>query len=731
MPAEQFSLTVLQPWWLTLFLIAPLLVWFSRRSLSALGPARRSAALLLRLVVLSLLILALSELQLSRTSDKLCTLFVLDQSQSIPESLSSKSLEDVSNAIQRRKNERDEAGLIVFGRNARIEQPPAAYERTREIRSVGSLLDRQYTDVASAIQLALGSFPPDAARRIVLFCDGNQNRGNALAQAVLAKQNNVPIDVVPLEYRYDAEVLVDKVVVPPDLKKGDTANLKIVLRAARAAAGLMRLNRTSDDRREMVLEQQVSLREGLNVLTVKQTIDEPNFYNYEAQFEPRADSGDKLAFNNQASSFTWIRGEGRILFIESRRGLHQTLVDQLRAGNLNVTVRTSDQARDDLASLQQFDAVVVADVPAEELGESVQEALATNTREFGSGLIMIGGPDSFGAGGYAKSPLEKALPVDMEVPSTKVRGKGALVLVMHACEIPEGNYWQKQTAKLAVKMLGKMDECGLLYWDGQASWRFPLQAVGDGVRINSRIDTMTPGDMPNFTDTLQMSLNSLLKSTAMIKHVIVISDGDPQPPPASLLQAYLQAKITISTVSVASHGAFEKTNMQNIAKTTKGRYYEVTNSNRLPQIYIQETRVVARPLIYEQPTGWAPVVASPTEPTAGLPRELPPIRGLVLTTPKSTAEVPIISPLPADGDRNVLLAHWQYGLGKAVAFTSDGGRKWTADWKDQEIFGKFWSQLVRWSMRGGESENLSVSTLEKDGVVTVVVNAIDKTQEFL
>ncbi|MGL5094708.1 MAG: glutamine amidotransferase, partial [Planctomycetia bacterium] len=271
----------------------------------------------------------------------------------------------------------------------------------------------------------------------------------------------------------------------------------------------------------------------------------------------------------------------------------------------------------------------------------------------------------------------------------------------------------------------------LLYWDGKASWRFPLQAVGDGVRLNGRIDTMTPGDMPNFTDTLQMSLNSLLKSTAMIKHVIVISDGDPQPPPASLLQAYLQAKITISTVSVASHGAFEKTNMQNIAKTTKGRYYEVTNSNRLPQIYIQETRVVARPLIYEQPTGWAPVVASPTEPTAGLPRELPPIRGLVLTTPKSTAEVPIISPLPADGDRNVLLAHWQYGLGKAVAFTSDGGRKWTADWKDQEIFGKFWSQLVRWSMRGGESENLSVSTLEKDGVVTVVVNAIDKTQEFL
>ena len=141
--------------------------------------------------------------------------------------------------------------------------------------------------------------------------------------------------------------------------------------------------------------------------------------------------------------------------------------------------------------------------------------------------------------------------------------------------------------------------------------------------------------------------------------------------------------------------------------------------------------VVARPLLFEKTPAWSPVIAYPTEPVAGLPRELPGILGYVLTTPKPTAEVAVVSPLPADNDANPILAHWQYGLGKSAAFTSDLGWKWAAAWPSSPLYGKFWSQVIRWVMRGGESENLAVSTQEKDGVVTVVVNALDKGEEFL
>lgn len=726
-----WTIAFLSPWWLALLAVLPFIVWQSVGSLSGLGPVRRWIAIIARCTVLALIAAALADMQFVKKSDRLCTLFVVDQSQSIPQDKSAEALSAVAHSMNTREKDTDLAGMIVFGKNARIEMPPAEYPRDRRIGAIGSLVDRQYSDIASGIKLALGSFPPDTSKRIVLFSDGNQNRGNALAQAMAAKQINIPLDVVPIEYRYDSEILVDKIVLPPDLKKGDTANLKIVIRSARAASGILKLNQVTEGESQTILEQRVVLHEGLNVLFRKQTIEEPNLYTYRAEFIPDADAGDQLARNNQASAFTYIRGEGRILFVQQASGQHQQIVDKLRQDNLAVTVMQPDQLRGNLAQLRQFDTVILANVPAEMLPTNVQEMIVANTHDLGAGLIMIGGPESFGAGGYIGSPIEKALPVDMEIKSTKIRGKGALVLVMHACEIPEGNYWQKQVAKLAIKMLGAQDECGLVYWGGQTSWLFKLQPVGDRRMMNSRIDRMTPGDMPDFDSSMRLALSALAPSEAMTKHMIIISDGDPSPPSPSVLNGFVNAKISVTTVAVASHGRFERTLMRRIAATTKGRYYEVSNPKALPQIYTKETRVVSRPLIYEKEQPWKPTLRTVTDPVSGLGADLPGIRGLVLTTPKPLADVPIASPLPSENDINPILAHHQYGLGKAVAFTSDTGEKWAIGWPESEAYAKFWSQLIRWSMRPGESENLSVSTQEQDGKVTVVVNAIDKASEYL
>ena len=731
-----WSVTFLNPWWLLLLVVLPVIVWQSARSLAALGPVRRPLAIVLRLCVLVLIAAAIADLQLVRKSDRVCTLFVLDQSQSFPGDASEHSLDIVSSALGRRSSDRDMAGLIVFGKSARIELPPAEYPRDERILGIGSLIDRRHSDLGAGIKLALGSFPPDSGKRIVLFSDGNQNRGNAIAQAVTARRNDVAIDVVPFEYRYDSEILVDKVVVPPDLNKGDTAKLKVVIRSGRDAVGTLRLNRLVDGSPQEIATSRIELHRGLNVRVLDKTIDEPDFYEFEAQFEPDPEAGDRVARNNQASAYTWIRGEGQVLIIAPTKSDQEVLADTLRKDNLSVTVRAPDAIHANLAELRQYDSVIVANVPSERLTESVQETLAANTRELGAGLIMIGGKESFGAGGYIGSPLEKALPVDMEIKSTKVQGKGALVLIMHACEIPEGNFWQKKVAKLAVKMLGRQDECGLLGWDGgrgKVEWKFKLKAVGSRTQMLRQIDRMTPGDMPDFGPAMQLAITSLAKSTASTKHVIIISDGDPQPPPNSVMARFKKAEVTCTTVAVAAHGRFEKQLMKSIADSTGGRYYEATNPKTLPQIYTKETRVVSRPLIYEQPTPWLPQIAVSTDPLVGLPTELPAIRGYVLTTPKTapTVEVPIISPRPVDVQANPILAHWQYGLGKAVAFTSDAGERWAVGWPKSEMYAKFWSQLVRWSMRAGETENLVISTQEKDGMVTVVVNAIDKESEYI
>ncbi len=104
--------------------------------------------------------------------------------------------------------------------------------------------------------------------------------------------------------------------------------------------------------------------------------------------------------------------------------------------------------------------MILANVPKEAFTESQHALLAANCHDMGAGLVMIGGPDSFGAGGWMNTPVEKALPVDMQIKAIKVQGIGAMALIMHASEIPEGNYWQAVVAKAAIGAALELRLCG-------------------------------------------------------------------------------------------------------------------------------------------------------------------------------------------------------------------------------------------------------------------------------
>ena len=95
--------------------------------------------------------------------------------------------------------------------------------------------------------------------------------------------------------------------------------------------------------------------------------------------------------------------------------------------------------------------MILGNVPKEAFTEAQHQLLESNVHDMGAGLIMLGGRDSFGAGGWMNTPVEKALPVDMQIKALKVQGIGAMVMIMHASEIAEGNYWQKVVAKAALK----------------------------------------------------------------------------------------------------------------------------------------------------------------------------------------------------------------------------------------------------------------------------------------
>ena len=669
-------LTFGRPWFLVLLpVVLPPVVLFSYRSLAGLGAVRRVVAIAMRVAVLTLIVLALAEVQQVRRNDRLSTVFVVDVSQSIPQDLRKPVLDYVTDASRKRRKE-DLAGVIVFGTRPSVETPPAPSELN--LPGIESMVNGENTDLGAALKLALATFPEDTARRVVLISDGNENRGNVLEQALAAKSLGVQVDVVPLEYHYDREVLVEKVSIPPDVKEGETVNINVVIRASEPTRGTLQIFRKADNYQAPApgneTPRPVELRRGVNVITLKQLITQPNFYTFTAQFVPDADSGDKRMINNVAEGFTHARGTARVLVIEGTRGEHAELVRALTEKKVGVTTLTAprvdgsgsvdgDPLPTDLAQLQAYDSVILANVPKEAFTEAQHQLLAAHVHDMGGGLIMLGGRESFGAGGWMNTPVEKALPVDMQIKALKVQGLGAMVLIMHASEIPEGNYWQKVVAKSAVNALSNYDYAGMLHWEGQEAWLFTLRTVGNGRGSMLRaIDRMTPGDMPDFDPSLQMARRGLMNvRDAMSRHIVIISDGDPTPPSQSVINALVRDRITVTSVLTAAHGndpgaAFT---MRNLATKTKGRFYNVTNPRALPRIYQKEARTISRPLIFERETPWAPKVNYLSEPITGLGGEVPPISGMVLTSVKENelVEVPIVSPLPA-GQVNPLLAHW-------------------------------------------------------------------------
>ncbi|WP_391540431.1 VWA domain-containing protein [Rubripirellula lacrimiformis] len=754
-----FRLGFDHPGYLWLLLALPLLWWIGYASLASLGSLRRWMALLLRTVVWTTLVLAIAGVQLVWVSDRVTVMYLLDQSESIPVAKRQVMLDYVIRNVRRHRDEarKDRAGIVVFGRDAAIEIPP--YDdyipQLRRLESLGGRTDA--TNLESAINLAKASMPEDTTRRLVIVTDGNENIGQAKSLAARVADSGIGIDVVPVVLESSSEVLVEKIDLPNNIRKGQPFEARVVLNnysesgSSAPVRGKLRVKQSVGGEDTLLLEETITLDPGKNVFPLRHQIEQPAAYIYDAEFVPATEDDDGLRQNNSATAYTYVRGKGRVLLIEerSRMGDFDLLVQTLRDANIEVVTQASDELFGSLAELQAYDAVILAGVPRVS-GESSDlitsftdaqiEMLVSNTQQLGAGLLMIGGPESFGAGGWTGTKIEDAMPVDFKIKNTKIQAVGALALIMHASEMAEGNHWQKVIAKAAIEQLGPSDYAGVLHWTMRGdSWmwggRNGLLEVGPNRKaMLAALGRMSPGDMPQFDPAMRMAVAGLARTPASVKHSIIISDGDPTDPSPATIKSFKDNNITISTVAVASHGLTESRRLQQIAQATGGKYYAVANGRALPRIFQREARRVSRPLVYEPPGGALPEVIFPHPMLDGVDRVLPNISGFVLTQAKDSplAQVLIQSPKPDAPENATILAVWTYGLGRTAVLTTDSGTKWASEWTGWAGYDKFYSQLVRWLMRPtGDTGKFTIATQVRDGQVQVVVNALSQDDSFL
>jgi uncharacterized membrane protein len=712
-----------RPIYLLLLPAAGFIWWVGRRSLADLSRLRRRLAIGLRVLLLLLIIGALAGARLVRSSRTLCTVFLLDVSDSIPQELRQAGLRYAEEAAKGMKRG-DSAALIVFGGEASLELAPCAALR---IKRIYSNPDRTRTDISAALRLAMAAFPPRTTKQMVLLSDGNENLGAALEQALAASSARVRLHTVPLRAELKNEALLERASAPSEAKIGEPFELKVVARTRSPIKARLRLLRNGKPGGERL----ASLAPGRNVITFPQTIGEAGFYSYRVLLEPERDT---ISENNTVLSFTRVRGKPRLLYVEGQGQLGAPLERALASHDIQVERRGLAGLPTTLAECNHYDALLFSEVPALALHPDQMKLVQAAVRDLGVGFGMLGGEEGFGAGGYFGTAIEETLPVDTSVRKQKVMPSLAVMLILDisgsAGMIEDGVPKIKLEAEAAisvVELLQKIDQVGVIVSGEGVNVLAPVRAASSKGPVISALAGLEPGGGGIYCQpSLQRAYELMRPVKVRVKHIIMLADGtdcDEQGGCREIAAAMRAAKMTLSTVSfgLGPDTAF----LEEVARLGGGNFYLANRARDLPRIFTKDTMLMSKSLFVEEP--FRPRVAPGEEVTRGIDWETaPPLLGYVATSPKPVASVPLRS-----HKDDPVLATWRYGLGRSIAFTSDAKARWGAHWLGWRGYGQFWPQVIRWMLRQGTESRLQTLVEIDRGKGQIAVDALDPQQGFL
>jgi Mg-chelatase subunit ChlD len=716
------------PLFLLLLLFVPIVVYIGAPGKGSLR-RRELFSLILRLAIILCLILAMAGLEIVQRGNNLAVVFLVDVSDSMPGQAIEAEVGYVREALKSMSAD-DKAAIILFGADALVERPMSSLN---ELASITSVPITNQTDLAEAIQLGLALYPSGYAKRMVILSDGTETTGDALNAAKFASASNVQIVVVPFVNQVGAEALVTEVDVPTHLRSGEQFDLNVSIQANQSMRAVVRVLAKN----AVLYEGAHELHKGLQTLSLPLTAQEPGFVSYQVQITPEQDAYYQ---NNRLDTFSQVEGPPRILMVappegealpggELRPDEYSLLLGSLTSAGFDVKLITPSLLPSDLPSLAQYNSVVLVDVPARQLGRNQMETLQSYVRDLGGGLVAVGGPTSFGVGGYYGTPLEEALPVDMQIKDEKRRPSLTIVFIIdHSGSMGETSSGvvklelAKEASARSVELLFPNDRVGVIAFDDTASWIVPITSLEDSTGVINSIGGIQIGGGTDIYAGLLAMSKVLPDDPAKVKHVILLTDGgaDITGIPELVEKLYKENDITLSTVGVGNDAA---PFLDDLATLGGGRYHFTNNAGSIPSIFTEETTLATRAYIVEEP--FFPTLVNSSPILTGI-TEVPRLHGYIASSAKDLAQVILQS---EKGDP--ILATWQYGLGRSVAFTSDATGRWAREWARSKIFPTFWAQAVRYTINDSLNTALQMTIASEGEKANITLDAGDRTGNFL
>ena len=672
--------------------------------------------LILRLLLLLFLVLAFLDVRWVRSTRDLATVFLLDRSASAREAW--QDAVDFVEAALATKATRDRAALVVFGRDAWVDR---ALSIDAALDPIATFPRAEATDIEEALRLGQALIPEGAPGRLVLLTDGLETVGRASRALQDLQMHGVDLLVAPMDAgSLEPDVWLEDLRLPTQVYPGDLVSVAATVGSN--SVDSIQLTWAADNQ---FGQQAFALSNAHSTFVFSFVAEASGFLSLRVCVTAEEDS---LPQNNCAAGWVVVQGSPKVLVV-GERVERRALVSAFDQAGIETEVREPSEFPLTVQGLADYASVVLVNTPARAFSPQALDALASFVRDLGGGLVTVGGPESYGMGGWLGTSLESALPVTMQVRDPRRFPPLAMVVVidksgsMGAEE--QGISKIRLAAEAASRVAETLNDADTLavvaFDDRPADTIGPvlmterddviaqllrLQAGGGGIYVRESLDYAV--DL----------LRDVAVAPGLKRHILLLADGSDAEHQDGVLRTALELQeegVTISVVAIGSGSDIPF--LTRLAEFGQGRFYLAQHAADLPAIFAEEAAQAKRSYIVEEP--FYPLPVSAWEPLDDL-EMVPPLQGYVATTPKGASQVVWEA---TQGDP--LLAVWQYGLGRSAAWTADAAGRWASEWVSWESFSRFWGAVLRWTLPPSADTDLSLH-VRPSGDQTMVI--LDVTQ---
>lgn len=663
--------------------------------------SRESILFALRCTTLFAIVLALTLPYLTLTSRDEQVLFVVDRSHSV-ETVGSSADEWIVESLKEQKSNHS-VGLYSFADTFRTEIPLTSLPFKLPV--IGAMENKDSTNVAKALDLATAVADRKKATRIVLFSDGLETSGDVEKTLPKYGGGKVTIDTVLMERKNVNDASITLFETPTTAFAGEKQLIRVEVDSSSRTPG--ELNIFQNDR--LLEKESIMLEKGKNTFSFQASADGEGLLKYEAKLNVPEDS---YLENNKMLSVTMISQSPRILVVETERNpsIIPSLLDR---DAMRIDVINAKALPQNLSGYLGYGAIIFDNVPGHAVGEAKMKVIEQAVKSFGTGFMMVGGEESFGLGGYFKSPIERLLPVEMEVKGKEQLPSLGLMIVLDRSGSMEGSkiILAREAAARSVELLRDDDTFGFIAFDDTVWEVIPVGPLGNRQNAIDQILSVPANGGTDIFPGVRKSYEDLAELKLQRKHIILLTDGQSSMPAGyeQIIEEGRKNNTTMSTVAIGSDADWNL--LEELAELGGGRFYDVVDESTVPAILSRETSMMTRTYIEDEP--FYMTMGGVEEWSSLFKDGIPEMNAYIATTVKNTATM--VAKSPKD---DPVLAEWMYGLGRTVAFTSDSTGRWSGDLARWGGYADFWNTAVS-RLLPSYDEVPYIITHERGGTYTI------------